>query len=156
MKKNITKIFVGIISMFACIMLSSCKLFEAVSPDKFSFWSNDWCLKNNTDSKLFYRFDDDYIQALFPDEIKVVYYKEIPDSGEKKDFNAFFEERNYQTLKIYLDMNGEPVKVWSKEEANSHGKQFWNERSWISVELTKPENSESASWVFEITSDDLK
>lgn len=151
MKNYVAKIMTAVTVFAACGLSVSCD-----PPEAIVSWPNKWYLENVSESKFFYRFDDEYMQALSPGEITLINFKPLPYTGEEKDFNALFEREGYTTFKIYLEMNGEPVKVWSREEANSPGKQFWKEESWTAEIPTVPANSQSATWIFKVTQEDLE
>lgn len=91
---------------------------------------------------------------MLPDERIELYYKHL-SYDSKKDFSIFFSDVKYQTLKMYSDQKGAPVKIWNRTEANASGKQFWNEKDWLEVDLNEPADAQDATWVFKITASDL-
>lgn len=119
-----------------------------------TYWIQEWYLLNDTTQPIFYQFDDENIERISPDERIELYYKHLSYDSEK-DFSIFFSDVKHQTLKIYSDQKGTPVKVWNRTEANASGKQFWSEKDWQEVDLDEPADAQDATWVFKITASDL-
>lgn len=119
-----------------------------------SYWIQEWQLANDTTQPIFYQFDDENIERLLPDE-RMKLYKKYLSYDSKKDFSIFFSDVKYQTLKIYLDPKGAPVKIWNRADAAISGKQFWNEKDWQEVDLNGAADAQDATWVFNITASDL-
>ena len=122
--------------------------------------ANTWDLYNNTDQVLIYRFNDLKLRYIYPGERMNLYTTNIYPirKQEKRDVNIFFEDNSHYT-KFSIYKRGQtdtPVVVWQKEDKNAGGKQFFNGNSWYLLDDIPSKTSEAGTWVFEITSEDLK
>lgn len=113
-----------------------------------------WEIENNTGQDIYFDFTNHGVPTLVSagQRENIHHYKLIPTIQPVR-FDILFDLiPTYRNLYIYLEEKGEPVKVWTRDDAAQPGKQFYNESSWTVKDM---ESEKSKFWIFSVTPEDV-
>ena len=112
-----------------------------------------WLLRNASGRELWFEFADFGLHSLQAGQSAEIMRTTVRGSDIQTSFYEVFDYRpQSHPLSIYTDGGSVPARIWTLEERDKPGKQFYDRGAWT-FDRT---DEERAEWTFTVTADDLE